>query len=304
MLFRSEALHGATVDRIQKYIDDIEAGVEPDAKLAEAVEELNAVMKSAGRIYSVLAQYGKTSEEIDSLAIAGAFTNLKEFVAYGMSHPEMQNFLLEAPGMYSGVKLSFVDKLFTPFVQAIRKMFNMNSKHNSALQDLILVTDKLLTAQFAEPKVTKAEAALSKKQEKKIDKDENALRQSKSSTETEKLAGDMIKNNGFDAFKDLFDARWDALGNDFISKTLYNMPTSDIVRWKGDVIPAIASTDKMMQEMASMRMRLMSAVAEKAEILGKFISRNGSAALSDAMHLARLKKVSPTKYAKIGRAHV
>jgi hypothetical protein len=295
-VFLHEALHGATVDRIQKYIDDVEAGVEPDAKLAEAVEELNAVMKSAGRIYSVLVQYGKTSEEIDSLAIAGAFTNLKEFVAYGMSHPEMQNFLLEAPGMYSGVKLSFVDKLFTPFVQAIRKMFNMNAKHNSALQDLILVTDKLLTAQFAEPKVTKAEAALSKKQEKNIDKDENALRQSKSATEVEKLAGNMIKNHGVDGLIDLLDARFDALGNDFIAKLLYQMPTSAIVRWKGDVIPALASADTMMQEMSSMRMRLMTGVAKKAETLAKFISKNGSTELSDAMHLARLKKVSPTKY--------
>ena len=150
--------------------------------------------------------------------------------------------------------------LFRSFVQAIRKMFNMGENHNSALQDLILVTDKLLTAEFAKPRVTTEQAALAKKQSKKIDKDVEKLKQAKSATEVEKLTGDMIQEHGFDGVKDLLDARWDALGNGFISKLIYNMPTSDIVRWKGNEVPALASVDNMMQEMSSMRMRLMSEI--------------------------------------------
>ncbi len=296
-VFLHEALHGATIDRINKYLDDIAEGREPEASLAEAVEELNAVMKSANRMYTALSQLGMTDARVDALARAQAFTDIKEFIAYGMSQPAMQEFLLQAPGMYSGAKSSWVDKLFTPFVQAIRKMFNMGEKHNSAMQDLILVTDKLLSAKFTKPQVTKQEAALAKKQTEKIDADVEKLRLSKSSTETEKLLSSMISEHGFDAMRDLLDARFDAMGNNFISKLLYNMPTSDIVRWKGDEIPAIASVDTMMQEMSSMRMRLMTGVAKKAETLAKFITKNGSEALSDAMHLARLKKVSPTKYA-------
>lgn len=295
-VFLHEALHGATIARINKYLDDIAAGIEPEASLAEAVEQLNSVMKSANRIYTVLKQRGMTDARTDALARAGAFTDMKEFIAYGMSNPAMQEFLLQAPGMVTGVKSTVFDKLFTPFVQAIRKILKMGEGEDSALQDLIIVTDKLLSAKFAGPKVTKSEAALAKKQSKQIDKDENAIRQSKSSTETEKLVGDMIKNHGFEGIKDLLDARLDALGNNFISKLLYNMPTSDILRWKGDEIPALVSTDKMMQEISAMRMRLLTSVAKKAEDLAKFINKNGSEALSDTMHLARLKKVSPAKY--------
>lgn len=295
-VFLHEALHGATIDRINKYLDDIAEGREPEASLAEAVEELNAVMKSAGRMYTALQTLGMTDARVDALARANAFTDIKEFVAYGMSHPAMQEFLLQAPGRVSGIQSNIIDRLFTPFVQAIRKMFNMGENYDSAMQDLIIVTDKLLSAKFAPPKVTSSEAALAKKQSKKIDTDLEKLRLSKSSTETEKLVGNMIKNHGFQGFLDLLEARRDALGNDFIAKLIYNLPTSDIVRWKGDEIPALVSVDQMMQEVSSMRMRLMTAVAKKAEALAKFTSKNGSEALSDAMHLARLKKVSPAKY--------
>jgi hypothetical protein len=247
-------------------------------------------------MYTALQKLGMTDARVDALANAKAFTDIKEFIAYGMSQPAMQEFLLQAPGMYSGVKTTVFDRLFTPFVQAIRKMFNMGDNYDSAMQDLIIVTDKLLSAKFSQPKVTKPEAALAKKQTKNIDTDIEKLRLSKSSTETEKLVGNMINNHGFQGFLDLLEARRDALGDGFIDKLLYNLPTSDIVRWVGDDVPALASTDQMMQEVSTMRMRLMTAVAKKAEALAKFISKNGSEALSDTMHLARLKKVSPAKY--------
>jgi hypothetical protein len=295
-VFLHEALHGATIDRINKYLDDVEAGRQPEESLAEAVEQLNAVMKSAGRMYTALQALGKTDARVDALARANAFTDIKEFIAYGMSNPAMQEFLLQSPGQIVGIQSTIIDRLFTPFVQAIRKMFNMGENYDSAMQDLIIVTDKLLSAKFTQPKVTRSEAALAKKQNKKIDTDLEKLRLSKSSTETEKLVGDMIKNHGFQGFLDLLEARRDALGNDFIAKLIYNLPTSDIVRWVGDEIPALVSTDQMMQEVSAMRMRLMTAVAKKAEALAKFTNKNGSEALSDAMHLARLKKVSPAKY--------
>jgi hypothetical protein len=296
-VFLHEAIHGATIDRINKYLDDINARIEPEPELAKAVEKLFEVMESANRIYTILKQRGMTDARTDALARAGAFTDMKEFVAYGMSNPAMQEFLLQAPGEVTGVKSTVFDKLFTPFVQAIRKILGMKEGDDSALQDLIIVTDKLLSAKFAGPKVTKSEAALAKKQSKKIDKDEEAIRLSKSSTEVESRLGSMIVNHDFEGMKDLLDARFDALGNDFIAKTLYNLPTSDIIRWKGDEVPALASIDSKMQELSAMRMRLMTGVTKKVEALAKFINKNGSAELSDAMHLARLKKVSPTKYA-------
>jgi hypothetical protein len=254
-------------------------------------------MKSAGRLYDALNKLGMTDERTDALARAGAFTDIKEFIAYGMSQPAMQEFLLQAPGMYSGTKSSFIDELFTRFVQSIRKMFNMTDKHNSAMQDLILITDKLLTAEYTKPKVTKQQAALAKKQNAKIDADLEKIRLSNTSTTLTSAIGESITNHDFQPIQDLLNARFDSLGNDFIKKTLFTMQTPDILRWKGDEVPALKDVDDLTQQMSAMRMRLMAASAKKAEALAAFIRKNGSTELSDAMHLARLKKVSPTAHA-------
>jgi hypothetical protein len=209
----------------------------------------------------------------------------------------MQEFLLQAPGMYSGTKSSFIDELFTRFVQSIRKMFNMTDKHNSAMQDLILITDKLLTAEYTKPQVTKQQAALAKKQNAKIDADLEKIRLSNTSTTLTSAIGESITNHDFQPIQDLLNARFDSLGNDFIKKTLYTLQTPDILRWKGDEVPALKDVDDLTQQMSAMRMRLMAASAKKAEALAAFVRKNGSTELSDAMHLARLKKVSPTAHA-------
>jgi len=199
--------------------------------------------------------------------------------------------------MYSGTKSSFIDELFTRFVQSIRKMFNMTDKHNSAMQDLILITDKLLTAEYTKPKVTKQQAALAKKQNAKIDADLEKIRLSNTSTTLTSAIGESITNHDFQPIQDLLNARFDSLGNDFIKKTLFTMQTPDILRWKGDEVPALKDVDDLTQQMSAMRMRLMAASAKKAEALAAFVRKNGSTELSDAMHLARLKKVSPTEHA-------
>lgn len=296
-VFLHEALHGATIDRINKYLDDVAEGREPEANLAEAVEEMNAVMKSAGRLYDALNKLGMTDERTDALARANAFTDIKEFVAYGMSQPAMQEFLLQAPGMYLGPRTSFFDGVFNRFVQSIRKMFNMGEKHNSAMQDLIIVTDKLLAAEIGEPKVTKQEAALAKKQTQKFDVDAEKIRLSNTSTTMVSAIGESIENHNFEPIKELLDARFEDLGNGFIKKTLYTMQTADILRWKGNEIPALVEVDALTQEMSAMRMRMMAASAKKADALAAFVRKNGSVALSNTMHLARLKKVSPTEHA-------
>lgn len=295
-VFLHEALHGATIDRINKYIDAVDAGIEPEANLAEAVEEMNAVMKSAGRMYAALNQLGMTDARTDALARAEAFTDIKEFVAYGMSNPAMQEFLLQAPGMMSPTATYF-DGLYNRFVQSIRKLFNMGPKHSSAMQDLIIVTDKLLAVDIGEPKVTKQEAAAAKKQTQKFDVDAEKIRLSNTSTDMVSAIGESIENHSFEPIKELLDARFEDLGNGFIKKTLYTMQTADILRWKGNEIPALVEVDALTQEMSAMRMRMMAASAKKADALAAFIRKNGSVALSNTMHLARLKKVSPTEHA-------
>jgi hypothetical protein len=99
----------------------------------------------------------------------------------------------------------------------------------------------------------------------------------------------------FEDFKDLFNASFSSLNNEAIKGMLFNMQTVDILRWKGDEIPGLKESDKLQQEMSAMRTRMLAASAKKADKLGAFIRKNGMQTLADAMHTARLEKVSPTK---------
>ena len=296
-VFLHEALHGATLARINQYLDDVAEGREPNPKLAEAVEELNAIMKRAGRFYEALKAANLTDARTDEFARVNAFGDLKEFVAYGMSSPALQEFLMQLPGMYAGATTQAPQGLFTRFVQSIRKVFNMGPEHDSSMQDLIIVTDKLLRAPDAQ--VVTADSAPAKKAKKaavKVDKDLQSIEASNDAFKVTNALGSMITERDFGNFKDLLDARFADMGNGFISKTLYTMQTVDILRWKGDEIPALLEVDKLQQQMSSMRTNMLAASADKADQLGAFIRKNGMETLSDAMHLARIKEVSPTKY--------
>jgi len=173
----------------------------------------------------------------------------------------------------------------------------MGPEHDSSMQDLIIVTDKLLRAPDAQ--VVTADSAPAKKAKKaaeKVDKDLESIKASNDAFKVNNALGNMIAERDFGNFKDLLDARFADMGNDFIAKTLYTMQTVDILRWKGDEIPALMEVDKLQQQMSAMRTNMLAASAAKADQLGAFVRKNGMETLSDAMHLARIKEVSPTKY--------
>lgn len=296
-VFLHEALHGATVKRINSYLQAKLEGRPIPNDLRVAVAELYETMDEAKQLYDTLKAQGMLNNQM--LAIPyNAFTDIKEFVAYGLTTPAMQEFLALAPGEYFGEKPGVISKLFTRFVQSLRTMFNMGEEHKSALQDLIIITDKLLRTK--EQEVTADEEANAAKKvntaTKKVDKTEEKIRLSNNSTNVTKLLGEMIREGrSFEDYKDLFNASFSSLENETIAKMLFNLQTVDILRWKGDEIPGLNEVDKLQQEMAAMRTHMLAASAKKADKLGAFIRKNGMQTLSDTMHTARLEKVSPTK---------
>jgi len=80
-------------------------------------------MLQAYKYYAVMNVSGKTDPLEDALFDLGAFTDLKEFVAYGLTQPEMQDFLMKVPGQYKFDGDTLNRGLLTKFVQSIRKMF-------------------------------------------------------------------------------------------------------------------------------------------------------------------------------------
>jgi hypothetical protein len=300
-----EALHAATVARINAYLELREAG-KPIPESLRPVAQLMAMMIRAKDNYDSLFSQSLESGDLglltpEMLEIPNeAFTDVKEFVAYGMSLPAMQEFLLLSPGKLAGAPPNFVDRLFNKFVQSIRQLFNMDEKHTSALQDLIIVTNKLLAAPIPKEAAISSEPVAAKKLNKKVakvDTDIQKVTLSEDSTETQKLLGDAtVEGHTFEYYKDLFESRTDAMGSGFIDKILGGMHGPDILRWAGDKIPALVEVNNLQNEMSAMRMRLLAEATKKTEKLAAFVRKNGQKQLGRAMHLARLKKVSADQF--------
>jgi len=295
-IFLHEALHGATMARINRFIKDFSNDVAIPKKLEDAMVEMHRTMFAAKDRLEALKQLGIADDRVLALEKAGAFDDIKEFVAYGMSHPDMQEFLMQTKGKYAGEATE--SSLFNKFVQGIRKFFEMGAEHKSAMQDLVIITNKLLNA--PDEAITQEDTAAAKKLNKKVaavDKDVQKVNLSFSSSEITNAVRNMwTKGHNFIDFKPFYNNRFSAMSNDFIKKELAVMPSSDIIRWKGDEIPALQEIDDLQNEMSAMQARLLASAAKKTDKLSSFVNKNGQKVLGSAMHLARLKKVSANQF--------
>jgi hypothetical protein len=251
-----------------------------------------------------------------------AFTDIKEFVAYGMSLPAMQEFLIITPGnkeiTYAGEPPGFIDRLFTRFVQNIRQLFDMDEKHTSALQDLIIVTDKLLSAPLPEMAVESGEPVAAKakqpappkvpKPPKQLKMVESLLRKvgrSKTNTELNASIGELIlqTRNLSDALK-LLKAAYNALDVGKLRKVLPTLTTSDITRWAGDSISNLKVINDAVQDMAGMRTLMIRKLAEDVEGWTKYNNKykKGGEILADLINASTLLQVDPAKYPDMATA--
>ena len=171
MTFLHEAVHGATMAQINAYIKNPNS-VSPQVR--EAIKSMNDIMLKAYAYYALLKAAGKSVRGIDYIALDDmdrlkVFIDLKEFVAYGLTQPEMQQFLSAIPGNYGS---SNKYGAFNKFIDAIRKIFNLGPQYKSAFIDLVAVTDQLLSARGPVPSKNTIIAAANKvaKQNKTLNK--------------------------------------------------------------------------------------------------------------------------------------
>ena len=147
-----EMLHAATNQKLDLGMLASARGFSPDAKITRFTEELNALAKFAQDVYNDAVQKNiklppnvrsiieatKTVDEQTGEVSYEIFTNPKEFLAYGMSDPDFQNFLSRLPGRNeSGL---------SRFVRAILNVLGLGEDKFTALAELINITDKLLSA--------------------------------------------------------------------------------------------------------------------------------------------------------------
>lgn len=298
VVFLHEALHAALNNRLLRFFKASKNGLPISKEFSEQVDRLQTIMDSARKEYNTLDKFGLIDVRLHGPKTGGAFDNIFEFIAYGMSNPAMQDFLLQAEGTYSAKAVKESGNLFTRFVAAIRDFFGMGPQHQSAMQDLIIITDQLLTQPTGgRARAIEAAPSAAKKNRVKVDQDMEKIKVSNSSAEVVGTLEDSNAGRDFSQdFKDDLEARMGAMNNGTLSKILGTMQTSDILRWKGDEIPGLTTIDSLSQDLANTRGNMLAKSSVLAKQLAAFVRKNGQKVLGNTMHLARLKSVPVLSY--------
>ena len=294
-----EMLHGATMSKINSYLKDHNS---VDKKTRDAIYDLMELMDRAGEYYKLLNSKGRVPPAIQILAKengADVFNDLKEFISYGLTQPEMQEFLMSAPGRYK------TDTFINSFVQSIRNLFNMGPQYKSAFHDLIIVTNKIAGAPKFTEKTTPSVALAKKPKKVKVNKLSEKLERSHSATDLNASIGELIRKtrNSKDAIR-LLKAVEASLNVGSIRKILPTLTTDDITRWIGDKIVNINNVNDAVQDMAGMRSKMIRELAEQVPSWVEFNrkSEKGGELLSDVMHAATLEQVDPDKHKTLADA--
>jgi hypothetical protein len=135
-----ELLHAATNRKIVLAIEAIKKGVSLNSPLVQSATDLLRTMNSAISTFNDLSAKGQLPEYLSLLADRGeVLEDPREFIAYGMTDPEFQQFLMKAQGYEEDTSY------FNRFVRGIRELFGMGDDTTNALTDLIVVTDTILS---------------------------------------------------------------------------------------------------------------------------------------------------------------
>lgn len=136
-----EMLHAALNKKLDMAGGAIRAGKDLKSDLVKAFSALQGTMDLTLKRVKEMSDAGTLPEFMGELVVADIFGDPREFVAYAMSNPRFQKFLMETEGV---IKQS----LFTRFVNNVRQFFNMDAMHTSALGDVIALTDKMLSSRM------------------------------------------------------------------------------------------------------------------------------------------------------------
>jgi hypothetical protein len=292
-----EAFHAAGNQKINYALLAEKYGEKVDPSLADAVAQLNDLMGRAKEVYDAKEAAGELTPELKSLDFGSAFTNVKEFYAYGMTSPAMQSFLTnDVPG--TNAKSSG----FTLFVDIIMKLLRIDPSLRSGMKDLILISQDISvaptpsSAAVAQMLIKENQSLVSaaKNQEKETYRALDKLAKTKTASETveqlssltnvardPKLWGDYLKLN----YRNMATPAYKAY--------LANMPTEVLISTGTDMgIGGLKDVNAGVQKMAQFRTKKLNVVQETATPWIKLGAKESSK-LADVMHMATDIQVDP-----------
>jgi hypothetical protein len=321
--FLHEAVHGATIARINEYLAAVKAGTAVSQELAKAVADMTNLMNQSYAYFRILEAGVKNGVVTDPLQIqlidmisefskVEAFDDVKEFVAYGMTYPVFQEFLHIVPGRTGNIGPTSIDKKngITRFVQGIRAFFGMDESTNSAMQDLIIVSERLLQAPLTQAQQMNAklpEAARAKKV--KVDRTLQKIQRGELADDVDGFLGDLIKARKWQDAKNIFVASYDTMDSKTVRSWTQVLATTQIMDWVKSLMPPttrgnIDAILRATEKMSVMRQKMLTHVAEQAQPWVDFAKDyyNGAKELSRLMHYTTLEEVDPTLEATVDEA--
>jgi hypothetical protein len=313
--FLHEAVHGATIARINEYLAAIKAGVAVSQELAKAVSDMTNLMNQSYAYFRILEAGVKNGVVTDPLQIqlidmisefskVEAFDDVKEFVAYGMTYPVFQEFLHIVPGRTGNIGPTSIDKKngITRFVQGVRAFFGMDESTNSAMQDLIIVSERLLQAPLTQAQQINAklpEAARAKKV--KVDRTLQKIQRGEAADDVDGFLGDLIKARKWQDAKNIFVASYETMDSKSVRSWVQVLATTQIMDWAKSLMPEstrgnIDAILRATEKMSVMRQKMLTHVAEQAQPWVDFAKDyyKGAKELSRLMHYTTLEEVDPT----------
>ena len=290
--FLHEALHAATARIIAQYKQDPNKLPVPQRQAIAQLQNLMANIKD--RIEKKKTKGALTDAEIFFNNV-GAFSDVGEFVSYGLSNPAMQELLQSTPATnkkYPGA--------LSQFVKLVRQIFNLGKGVNTAFDELIIISDKVL-----QPKAFAASAPVDVElSAKKMSGTEvTARKKLNASTEPRQFLdamGDLFKFKKLSTAIDWMIAKKDSINVPTLKAALYTLPTQTIIDLGNRIyqLKGLKRIQTAVRRVSGDRTRRMQKLAAKAEIYGKFIRKFGAdinRALSDSMHLSTLYNIDGSK---------
>jgi hypothetical protein len=304
-----ELLHAAVALKIERAAKFVEQGIHLNTPLVQAYMDLVNTMRNAQEQFYDLNDANAIPPEMADLLKStdlSIITDPNEFLAYGMSDEDFQDFLMSAEGEQQQ------PSLFTQFVKAIAKFFGIPPGFDNAMIDLVVATDSLLSAKI--PKNVESNVndegvfAQNQKQSKKITAAERKLQRSRDAQDTIDNIGILTTLRDPQLFLDTLGAMWKALNTKKLQALLPSIQTDTLVQWAENLgIAELGRTWRMSQDMSAMRTKMLGASADVVQewlkiqpgIVGKLRGKKDElTALADVMHYSTDKAIDPTKSTK------
>jgi hypothetical protein len=296
-----EMLHAALNKKMDMADWALRSGYDRTSDLATAFKSLQETIRLTQERMADMQEAGTLPESMYQLVDSGIFTDAREFVAYAMSDPAFQKFLMETPG-------ALKQSLFTRFVNNVRQFFNMGPMHTSALSDVISTTDKMLSsrmtplmrAEVKNEQLTAKEAEISsqlKAKKKKVNATEVKIEKS-DAADTFRDLGTLTNLRSVDDFLNVMMLRGKSLKTGALRQLLPMLQTSAVVQWSDrSGIKGIKEAWQYVGDMIAMRNERTNALRPISEKLAKLHRKvfKQFKALTNVMHYSTLLSRDPTK---------